>query len=226
MQKGTKRPLVKTKSQKRKEEFLLASASSSATSKMLKMSKHSSMQSEARIKTLKSSRVETPRGGDAPSLLQKKSTQTKMPTTAKKSEAKHKRSVSDTDKMLKFKQSLLHKYLMPHPEATPSVSVLEQRQSSHAHTASKHADERESIASQAQSQDVRKGHQAFLTEKGSTPHSVTYLLQRSSPRHLIPGVRVKAAVNEADLRSEKKVVMLQNLPQKYQTGLIVRAHSA
>ena len=103
MQKGTKRPLVKTKSQKRKEEFLLASASSSATSKMLKMSKHSAMQSEARIKTLKSSRVETPRGGDAPSLLQKKSTQTKMPTTAKKSEAKHKRSVSDTDKMLKFK---------------------------------------------------------------------------------------------------------------------------
>lgn len=222
MQKGSKRTLVKTKSQKRKEEFLLASVSSSATSKMLKLSKHSSMQSEARIKTLKSSRVETPRGGEAPSLLTKKPTPGRMPTTGKKSEAKHKRSVSDTDKMIKFKQSLLHKYLMPHPDAAPP-SALEQRQTKETHTVSKHAEERDSVASHAQSHDVRKGHQTFLTEKGLTPQSATYVLQKSSPRQVIPSVRLKSAVQAVDLRADKKVLMLQNLPQKYHTGLLVSA---
>ena len=93
--------------------MLLASGSSSTTAKMIKLSKHVNLQSESRIRTLKSSRAETPRSQVEASTVQKRAPHTKTVAAAKKYDAKHKRSVSDTEKSMIFKQNLLSKFMLP-----------------------------------------------------------------------------------------------------------------
>ena len=147
-----------------------------------------------------SSRMDTPRSNGEGSFMQKKGPPAKVGSSSKKIEAKHKRSVSDTEKTVKFKQNLLHMYFLPPQEPPPSATLEPTRQ----------PDERE-CASHSK-QEIRKP-QVMLHEKEFTPSSSSAVTQKHSPRP--SHVRVKSSIHDTlDQRSDKQVLVL--MPQKYQ----------